>query len=331
MKRLTYFVVILALIYAGYWAVGSYAVANAVQTQFQKMKNEGWNVEYTTLKTRGFPSRFDTTATELSISTPDRSISYAAPILQVLALSYQPNRVIVAFPSEQTLKIGNLPITINSDGLRASVALKPNTALSLDALTAEVKRIDFSMAAVNDFSMTNGLLAIRESTLTTNTYDTYFNLSDINLPAVVMADLSLGDMLPATIETATIDASISFDRPLDRHTLSAWSHDPGQLRGLKLQSTTFQWGNFTISADGAFTVDETGTPDGTITVTANDWKGILAVAQSAGQIPDQYRFMAQSMGQTLSQGSDTLTLPITVSNGSLSVGPLPLGPSPRFQ
>ncbi|MBB5723147.1 hypothetical protein FHS72_002784 [Loktanella ponticola] len=330
MKRLTYFVAILALIYSGYWAVGSYALKNTVQNQLTTLENNGWLVDYSALNTRGFPSRFDTTATDLNITAPDQSISYMTDIVQVLALSYRPNHAIIAFAPEQSLILDGLPIEIASDGLRASVGVNANTSLSLDAVTAEAKSLQFNLEQGTISSLNDALFAMRESSAAPNTYDTYFTSSDIAWPALILGQLPADNRLPETVDAATIDAAITLDRPIDRLTLSAWQTDPANLRGVDLRSLSITWGPFVITGNGSFTINEAGTPDGTITLTANDWKGILAAAQSLGVISEQYQFMAQSIGETLSQGDDTLVLPITVANGNLSIGPLPLGPAPKF-
>ena len=330
MKRLTYFVAIIALIYSGYWAAGAFALKNGMQSQLTQMTDEGWTVAYDTLNTRGFPSRFDTTVTDLNVTTPDQSTSYAASMLQVLALSYRPNNAIIAFPPEQSLTLDGLPILIESAGLRASVSANANTSLSLDQVSAEAQSLSFALGQGQLSALSDLLVAARESSAAPYTYDAYFTATDVVWPSLILGQLPIDGGLPQTISNVTFDAGITLDRALDRHTLPNWQSDPGQLRGMNLRAFSMNWGPFEISGNGSFTVDETGTPDGTITLTLNDWQGLLDVVQSTGMLPAQYQFMAQSMGQTLSQGEKTMVLPITVQNGNLSVGPLPLGPSPKF-
>lgn len=330
MKRLTYLVVILALIYGGYWFVGSNAVENEAKTQLEKMRNDGWDVSYGDLTTQGFPSRFDTNLTDLSLVTPNRRVRYDAGTIQVLALSYQPNRAIIALPPVQTLTIDDTPIDIKSDGLRASASVSANTALSLNAITTEASKIAVTIASDHKFTATDLLTAVRENNTIPNTYDTYFTLKDIVLPALVLSTIDPTGSLVNTIDLVTFDGALTLDRPLNRHTLPMWENDPGKLRGVTLRSLTLQWDRFVITGEGSFTVDANGTPDGTITITVNDWQGMLDVALSAGLIPDQYSFMARSMGQTLARGNEELVLLITVQNGNLSIGPLPLGPAPKL-
>lgn len=330
MKRLTYIVVILALIYSGYWFVGARAVENGAKSQLAQMSDDGWSISYDALETRGFPSRFDTTVSDLNISAPDQSVGYASEIIQVLALSYQPNKAIVAFPPTQMMILDGLPITVNSDGLRASLGLKANTALSLDQVTAEATSVAFLLDQATLSSLNSLIASVRENSTQPNSYDTYFTFSDILWPQLILGSLPMTAGLPDTISNATFDAAVTLDKPLDRHTLPEWQAEPGKLMGMELRSFSMNWGAFLISASGAFTVDQDGIPDGTITLTINDWKGLLDIAQSTGLMPAQLQFMAQSMGQTLSQGERELVLPITVQNGNLSVGTFPLGPAPRL-
>ena len=330
MKRLTFFVVILALIYSGYWLVGSSAVESGAKTRLEEMATDGWDVSYGDLATSGFPSRFDTTVTDLEIATPDRSLRFEASVIQALALSYLPTSAILVFPSTQIVTVDDVPVTFQSDGLRASVSANTNTALSLDQVTAEAKSIAAVLGPDAQISSSNFLAALRESSLMPNAYDTYFNLNDTTVSDAILAQTDPQGVLPRAFETVTIDGTVTLDRPLNRHTLPQWERDPGKLRGLTLRTLLLNAGPFRLSGEGAFTVAADGTPDGTITLTLNDWQGMLNAAQSAGVLPAQYQFMAQSMGQTLSGGATELVLPITVQNGNLSVGPLPLGPAPKF-
>lgn len=330
MKRLTYIVVILAVIYSGYWFMGARAVENGAKSQLAQLADDGWSISYDALDTRGFPSRFDTTVEELKISALDQSVGYASEIIQVLALSYQPNKAIIAFPPSQTVLFDGLPVTMNSDNLRASVSLNANTALSLDQVSAEASSVAFLLndAAISSFD--SALASMRERSSKPNTYDTYLTLSNILWPQLILGSFPSNAGLPDIISNVTFDAAFTLDKPFNRHTLAAWQSAPGKLKNVELRSFSINWDAFLISADGSFTIDQDGTPDGTITLTINDWRGLLDTVQSTGLMPAQFQFMAQSMGQTLSQGQQELVLPITVQNGNLSVGTFPLGPAPKF-
>lgn len=329
MRRLTIFVVVLALIYSAYWVVGARAVRGGAVAQAAALQEAGWAVTFDDLSVQGFPSRFDTSIAALDIASPDAAVGYAAPFLQALALSYQPNRVILAFPPTQTVTLGGAPFEVVSTDLRASVGLAANTSLALDAATAEARQVTVTGDAMGTLTFTDLLTAVRErGGDLPNSYDVYLNAQSLVLPTHLRAQLQ-GSGLPDTLDIVNLDGTVVLDRPLNRHTLPTWPEDPARVRGLTLRSLTVRWGDLAITGDGAITVDATGTPEGTITLRATDWQRMLDIALDAGLLPPDLQFMAASMGQTLSQGQPDLNLPIRFQNGNLSLGPIPLGPAPK--
>ena len=330
MRRLTIIVAIVAALYSAYWFIGARTLNQTAQSQIALLRDEGWQIDYTDLAVNGYPSRFDTTITDLNIAAPDGTIGYAASFVQGLALSYQPNSAILVFPDTQDVVLNDVPFTVDATGLRASAKVNANAALSLDALTAEATDIALRNVDFGEWRFTNMIAALREAGPLPNSYDVYGSVQDIRPPEELSAQFNRSGTLPATIEIAKLDATVTLDRPLNRHTLPDWQGDPGRLRGLDVKSVLITWGELSIRGRGELTIRSDGTPDGTLTVTANDWQRMLNLAQEAGFIPADYQFIAQSVGQTLSGGATDLVLPITFQNGNLSIGPIPLGPAPRF-
>lgn len=330
MRRLTIIVTSVAVIYSAYWFIGARALSQTAQSQITLLRDEGWDIAYTDLAVNGFPSRFDTTVTDLRITAPDAAMGYAASFVQALALSYQPNSAILAFPDTQDVTFQNTPFTVDTTGLRASAKVNPNAALSLDAITAEASAVAIRNVDLGEWQFANFLVALRVAGPLPNSYDFYGSLEAIRPPEALFARITQSGALPETIEIAKLDATVTLDRPLDRHTLPDWQNDPGRVRGLDVKSLLVTWGDLSIRGRGELTVRSDGTPDGTLTLIANDWQRMLDLAQEAGLIPADFQFLARSVGQTLSGGAPDLVLPVTFQNGNLSVGPIPLGPAPRF-
>ena len=143
MRRLTLIILSLAVIYASYWVIGANRVTNGVQTALTNMQSEGWTAD-ATVKTRGFPSRFDTTLTDVALADPTGQMSYAAPFVQTLALSYRPNNVRLVLPQQQRVGMGAVMGTLSADALQAGVTVKPNVALSFDNVTAQADALLFA-------------------------------------------------------------------------------------------------------------------------------------------------------------------------------------------
>ncbi len=327
MRRLLIIVVVLATIYGGYWFIGARTVEGGAQDALAEMATQGWDVTFSDLDTRGFPSRFDTTVTDLSLTTPDRSVTYEAPFLQAFALSYQPNKVIAAFPPRQTLRIFGQPFTIASDGLRASAAVEANAGLSFDAATVEAEMLALSsdVAGVR----TGPVLAAMRGAAMPNAYDGYLSVARITLPDDLWQQMFPHGALPLSIDELRFNSTATLDRALNRATFT--DGPPPVMTALKLTELALIWGDLSISATGAIDIDQAGVPSGKITVTATAWEDLLTGLENVGVVEHGIADTYRNMGRMLSEGSDTLTVPLTFQNGFMSLGAVPLGLAPRFR
>jgi len=120
MRRLTILVIAAACLYSIYWFVGASRIEVGAKAALAQMQADGWEASHTDLATRGYPSRFDTTITELGLQPPDGSWRYTTPFAQAFALSYRPTHVIAAFADTHEL--------MTTDQLRP----KPDKALNYD-------------------------------------------------------------------------------------------------------------------------------------------------------------------------------------------------------
>lgn len=329
MRKLTYLVLLLAAIYSGYWFIGAAAVSKGIDTQIAAMQADGWSIETRDLTTKGYPSRFDTSASDLVVATPDQNLIWRAPFVQVNALSYKPNQVIAVFPNSQELEIDGNAFEIASDGLKASGAFAASTALDLANLTVQTGPLSVDTVAGTIISISNGIAALRPAGPTPNTYDAYIDLDDLILPEALRRVIDPNGTLPTVLTQATIDGQITLDRTLDRHALTR-----GELPlidALTLDGMTFSWGRVQLFAKGALTIDQSGIPTGQITLNLQNWQQFLDIAVNAGAIDTGLANTIRSVAGMLSGGSNDISIPVSFQNGMMSAGPLPIGPAPRFR
>lgn len=326
MRRLTLIVIVLAGIYSAYWFVGSTATERAATAQLAQLDTAGWTVDFADLSTAGFPSRFDTSLTDIHLESPDRRTVWDAPFVQALSLSYKPNEVILALPDQQTLTRDGVPLDITSTGLLASLALAPTPALGLVKLTAETGQLTMSGPNSVVFSVANGIAALRLAGPIPNQYDAYLDLDGFTLPDDVRRVFDPSGKLPANFAQITIDSAVVFDNPIDRFTPESQPR-PTQIT---LNGMTITWGTLQLRGKGEVTVDGSGVPTGRITLSAQNWREMIVLAVNAGLLDHGVANTAQNMGALLAGGSAELSVPITFKNGLMSLGPLPLGPAPRL-
>ncbi len=329
MRRLTILVLALSAIYSGYWFIGAAAVERTATAQIAQMRLDGWTLDYETLNTQGYPSRFDTTLTTFNVSPPSGDLAWQAPFLQVLSLSYKPNEVILALPDRQELTLGGVPLTLTSDGLRASATVAANTDLDLTRFTAQVGPMRADSAAGTVFSVANALVALRAAKDTPLLYAAFADINALAVPVSLRQMLDPAGNFPATLSQMTVDASITTDRKLDRTVLTDLRRP--QIDALKLNGMTLAWGALSLRGKGEVTIDRAGLPTGQFTFEAQNWREMVQMAVNAGLIEQGVSDTLENMGAILAGGSNSLSLPVSFQNGLMLVGPVPVGPAPRFR
>lgn len=321
MKRLFFVVVTLAVLYGGYWFVGSRTVETQATAALDGLRDEGWQVSYTSLNTSGFPSRFDTTLSDPDLTAPE-GWRYTAPFLQIFALSYRPNEVIVIFPPEQTVTVDGQSVTLASDRLRASASVTASTDVAFRAATLEGGATSVTFADGQAITLDSLLAALRRAARGDAVYDAFVDLRGIGLPAPEGA-------LPGPMDRVMLDAQVSLDAPLDRVGLSA--ETPPEVTGIAIKDALMLWDDMQIRAEGTLEVDAEGYPAGQIDVRVRGWDEILTTAAAAGFIDPAVVPTYRDMADRLAQGDAELTLPLTFADGAIRMGFVPLGAAPRLR
>ncbi len=315
MRALFFVVAALAALYAGYWFVGSSQVETRAEAALAQLEARGWEVDYSDLSTNGFPSRFDTTLTDLRLVSPDGQIAWSAPFLQVFALSYRPNQIIAVWPPEQTLAIAGQLLGVRSDGLRASGTARLSTDLPLDHATVESGPLDLTSDRGWSASLGRLLAAIREAGPAPATYDVFLEAEDLTSPAVT-----------AALELLRIDAQVVLDRPLDRRATVA----PRPLT-IALREARLAQGDVAVTASGDLAPDTQGFLAGEVVLGVENWRSLLDLLQELGLLPFDRRTLVEGAFQGLSRGEDRIEVPVTFADGKVEALGLVLLDAPRLQ
>ncbi len=312
MRALFFVVTILAALYGGYWFVGSSQVETRAEAALADLRSQGWQVAYEDLGTTGFPSRFDTTVTDLSLASPDGSFAWAAPFFQVLALSYRPNQVIAVWPETQSLRVAGQELEVASQGLRGSATVGLSGDLPLDRATVEGGLSSVTSDAGWGLGFDRLLAAVR-ATGTANAYDLFLEAEGLR-PASVSSSLGL----------LRLDAEVTLSAPLDRR-LSG----PLRLLALSLREARLSRGDVALGMTGDLAPDAQGFLAGTVTLAAENWRGLLDLLEAAGLLVyDQRAFLEGALAE-LAQGSDRIEVPVTFQDGRIEALGLVLLDAPQ--
>lgn len=317
MRNLTILVVILGALYSGYWFIGQRTVENAAASAIQQMQADGWRINVSDIETRGFPSRFDTTISDVTLSPPDGSWQYTAPFVQALALSYRPNDVIAALPNEQIIDLPSEQLTVTSERLRASTGVEASTDLNFKGFTAEGDKIALTSSLGWSANLDRILAAMRKSEVGETAYDLYSEATGIEIAG-----------LPP-IERLMMDSLATLDKPLNRDTFQSAERGPVRLMQLGLNDATLVWGDMQIRASGDLAAP-TGTAEGRITLEVRNWERLLEILVETSLVEAEVADTYRNMGQVFSSGTDRLEVPVDFANGLISIGPLPIGRAPQF-
>lgn len=316
----------LAVLYGGYWFVGARTISTGAEDLLAGLAEDGFAISYEDVSLRGFPSRFDTTLTGFSIDDPQSGLGWSAPFVQVLALSYQPNRIIVIWPDSQQLRLPGQRLTLAADRLRASASAAAQAALPLQALTVESGAARLVSDLGWTVAMAGGLAALRLDPTDEPSYDLWLSLEGVAPPEAIMRALDPDGMRPKALSLIQVDAALTFDDPIDRYlTLSP------QVQHIDLRAADLHWGDILLQARGELEPDAAGLAEGLITLRVTDWRGAIGAAAVSGMIAPDFVPTWLSMAENLSQGSDTVELPLVFRNGLISFGLFQLGPTPRLR
>lgn len=330
MRFILIFVSALAALYGGYWFVGAGAATTAMTRSLDRIGADGLDVGYTQITTVGFPSRFDTTVEGLRLADPVRGWAWDAPFLQVFALSYRPNRVIVVWPDRQTFDLAGRRLTLGSESLRASASASPTPALPLREATLDGRALTLASAAGWEVDVAAILLALRSvggGEIPPDSYEVYAEATEIALPGQLLQALGGAEVVPAMAERLRVDGRATLDGPLDRTAPGAAPH----LTAFTLRDLTFRWGDVTVSAAGSVTIDSTGQPEGQISLSVENWQRLIDMARATGALSQGQADVIARAGAALADGGGRLVAPLRFQNGFTALGPLPIGPAPRLR
>ncbi len=323
--RLVVVVLVGALLWMIWWVVGQTAYEKGLAAWIEDRRDDGWSADYGELNTVGFPSRFDTTVTDVAMADPDSGVAWTAPFVQFLSLSYRPTRVIAVLPHDHELSVAGETVAIHHDDARASIFLDASTSLALDGARLVVEALEARSDAGWSVALTQGRVAVERVDAAVDTYRLGTEATGIVLPAPLRAFLDPSRDLADTVSRLHLDATVALDGPLDRAAVE--SGFPA-LERIDLADLSIDWGGVKLAARGELIVDSTGRPDGTLLVTTSDWKRLLRMAVDTGLVSSDATGALETAFGLIQNSDGGLELPLGFGEGLMNLGPIPLGPAP---
>ncbi len=331
MLRLIAVVVIAAIAYGGYWFVGRSQIQSGLTDALIEANEGAYDVSFGSLKTRGFPSRFDTTVTDFRVSDPVTGTQWMAPFFQLFALSYRPNEVIAVFPDEQMFTVNGTQITLFTQDMRASGKVRANAALSFRDATITMDNPRFVTENGGTLEMANVLAATRLTPDTAQTYDIFVEAHAIALPDDIRRFVDPGNLQPQILQNLRFDSDVTLTAPLQLNNTNAAAP---AFETLSIKEFALTWGEISVTAIGDLSAGPNDALDGSISLSARNWQQALDLAVANGVVNADRRFLVTEILGNLDETPhipDTLTLTLTIADSNLSLGGLPLGAVPALR
>ncbi|RMF41291.1 MAG: DUF2125 domain-containing protein [Alphaproteobacteria bacterium] len=320
--------------WSGWWLYGASAQKAALAGWLEERRNAGWVAEAAEISVSGFPSRFDSFITGLSLADPEAGWAWDAEEFQILRLVYKPDRYILAWPGEQRLATPHGAALFSAPLLRASARFVPDTDLSPEELVLETSDLKAVATAGWESTAKRLVVGLRRSapgTAPDEPYDLGITGEAVTLPPPLLARLDPAGLLATRIDRLKLDATFAFDAVWDRKAVEG--RKPA-LTALAIRAADMRWGKLRLAARGTVRIDDEGYPVGEIDISAHNWRRMLKTAVAAGVMGQEIADALEtglSVIAALSGDDSTLDATLSFADGEMSLGLVPLGPAPRFR
>jgi len=311
--------IVATLGWCGYWFIGARALDHAISNGVQSIAE----VEVADHTIRGFPSRFDVTLTEPSVSA--NGLHWSAPFVQVFALSYRLNHLIAVFAHDQRLSGLGLDAVLHNEDLRASLVLEAGLDLPLDRFSLVGQGLELSLAG--ETHRAEGLRAASRR-ITEREHDVALVLETVFPDSAFMTRLDPQNIWPRRFDVLRLAAEIEVSHALDRSMIGG--PEP-RVQRVTFTGAHVQWEGTDITAAGRLTPGSTGLLSGDLRLSVIGWRALMQRARDAGLMPAEHDALIAMAMQGLVNAEDPnrIDAAFSVVNGVVSIGPITVGVIPR--
>ncbi|MCF6273120.1 MAG: DUF2125 domain-containing protein [Rhodobacteraceae bacterium] len=326
MKWLLKLVVVAAIVWSGYWYIGAQTQEKLYASLLENSRAEGWTAESGNLGVAGFPSRFDTTLTDLNFATPDGDWGWRGEKIQIIAQSYQPNHIVMSWSGTQVVDTPAGSATITSEMLRASIVVAPKVALPLSRLQLEGQRLELEDTHWQAKIETLNLALFQEED-TPRRYRLGANLTNITPPDSTSSFIGGGTYLPEIIERIHLSALLDFDGDINREALD--SRQPPKPVSAIIETATIIWGSSELSISGELKRADNGYVEGQLAFEVKGWQPLFDVFKQASSLTTTEKITLRRALDSAAGGGN-LAFTLVLDNGEARIGPFIVGPAPVY-
>ena len=322
MRKLIGVIVALALAWAGFWAYARGQLDKAQQTWLAGKLDAGWQIDASDRSIAGFPNRLDSTLRDLVVAPPDRTWEWRAPFLQVFALVYQPNHLIVVWPDQQTIAMDGETFTLGSQDLRASVVRKSDR--DLDRLTIQGKGLRMQAKGEPGIWYARALTASARQ----------LPGGDAQMALDIQGLTGREDAsIPGPEDGATLQLDMTYHLTAPLVADLGLGLDQAAPKGVTLHRAVLSWQGLRATAKGKIMRDSAGYASGQIDLDITGWSdGMTALDSLKGEQAKNAKTLIGLLAVVAAFSGDAnkLRVPLRFEDGQMFLGNLPVGEAPKI-
>lgn len=323
--RLIKFVLICGLIWSAYWYGVAYILREGVTRWFANQETQGWQADFAALNSSGYPLRHFTTLEAPALADPVSGLAWQADWLHLVTPAFWPGRIDLEFPpTPQRLSVFDRNMVIEARSMRGQFHLRPELALSV-ARVALTSGPWIYITPLGDVIGGRSFHGRANQSHQPERYDIALTIEDFEPGRAVMRKAKETHGLPERLSELSLQGSVLFDKAWDRETLTQGKPQP---RSITLDHAVASWGALSLRLSGDIAIDDAGRPDGSIAISAENWRSVLDLAASMGMVAPASLPALTRILETLSLGSgssDRLDATLRMESGIITLGPIPLG------
>ena len=331
MRRLFWLAIVFSLLWSGWWFFAAQSLQVGLTQWLAERRAEGWQAETSNIRSAGFPMRLEKTLVAPALADPDTGVAFTTGAIVISAPAWWPGYVTVSFPSDEiALASPEERHLIASTDARADLRLKPGSALELEELALASGAWSLTTPAGSLMAAQGLALRMALTEDAANTYDFAFDAPAFQLGSVPREVMHVPSDWPIAFDSLTLDATITFDRTIDRTTIEVARPQPKRI---DLQLAEAVWGALLLRASATLDVSAQGVLSGEVSLQARNWQALLSLAETAGIVPPVMLPQLDSILGALARGSgnpDTLDVAVTLRDGTIYLGFIPLGIAPQL-
>lgn len=322
--------VLFGLVLGAWWWIATNSLQNTITGWFDARTSEGWQADVGSISRGGFPMRITNTLTDMALVDPQTATNLSIPQITLSTPIYWPGHATLTLPAEPiVIASPHGALTITTDGVETGLRLHPSIALQLEAIQGSSSNVSVDQVEGRVFSIEALQVDVQQG-LAAETYDIDLIATGFAPGSNIRQALDLPAAWPNAFETLMADMTVTFDRPWDRNAMEGSRPQP---RAIKIDQITAEWADLGITIGADLQVSAGGIPSGTLKLQTRNWQRMLDLASASGALSPQARPQAENILNLLSGlsgTSETLDVEITVDQGRMRMGFIPLGTAPNI-